>query len=498
MWEEIQPVDRPIEKYDYTCYVVDGRGKQIVINSPVTVGQKVDNAFTIYSDHSIYVKKNGNEEVYVNGYKLHDGQKCQAMSGSVIWCGNPARVYRVYMYCRRKQMSLELRVRFNPAETRLTQDIDIKSACRITTESREYEAYNNANNTEIIVSEVYPERYITGIADSYVVTVKEEVSPEERQDFLYRFTTKYNEYAYALEQLKKLDYIFSKRELLGVNGTWYQYLSEGYFPSISFDEKSLVDALEERRVVDNTDMAGCNNLDWAKADSLFRDVAYELMQFHKMGLVFAGLDGDHIHVNENMDSAKLVYDIVSDTEFMSGTTTAAADVYRLGTIMCKALDRSYAENITGWGIADQYWKNLSIKCPDYVVETLQKAVISDARYRLQSMEEFMRDMRWEMKEPECKDFEWKKPEIKVLKIPGPETTKVEIREPESKAPAWSELGWKEFETLRPLDFGDFPSPTDNEDIPKSVFTGYMYGCPLAKTIPGEQYVRTTEVIDYDR
>ena len=457
MLDESQLGKIPFTVYEYTSYIVDGSGKQTVINSPVSAGQRVDKAFIIYSDRSIYVQKSGREDVYVNGYRLHDGQWCQAMSGSIIWCGNPARVYRMYMYCRRKQMSRNMLEWLLRREYSLTKHIGIGFLESKTAEFCVYHAYVDMCNVHYTVSEIYPERYLTRLADRYVVTVKEELSPEETYDFLYRFTTKYNEYAYALEQLKKLDYISSESDLLGINGTWFQLPLIGTTSWELVKEKSLAYALKERRMSGNkqTDMTKCINLDWEKADSLFRDVAYGLMQFHKRGMVFTGLDSEHIHVNEKMDSAKLVYDMVRDIELRSGTTTEASDVYRLGTIMCKALDHSYIENISNWGVTDQYWKNLSIKCPDYVVETLQKAVMLDVRYRIQNIEEFMHDMRWKMKEPKCKDFKWNEPDL------GPQFIV-------------------------------------HEDIQKSAFTGYMYGCPLAKTIPGEKYVRTTEVIDYDR
>lgn len=474
MWNGSTTDRMPFVKYEYTCFIVDERGKQTVINSPVTVGQKVDKAFTIYSDRSIYVQKSGKEEVYVNGYRLHDGQKCQAMSGSFIWCGNPSRRYKVYMNCRQKQMRSEMWVRFGPMENSLSQDIYIRSFRGMTSEFREYEAYANADNMWCIISEVYPERYLTRLADGFVVTVKEELSPEESYDFLYRFTTKYNEYSYAVEQLKNCDYLYSKGELLGVNGTWYKCPSRASSNLIVFNEKSLDDALEEWRGEYNVDMAWFRNLDWTKADSLFRDVAYEVMQFHKRGMVFTGLDSNHIHVNENMDSAKLVYDMVSDIELMSGTATSASDVYRLGTIMCKALDHSYTGIISGCGVADRYWKNLSTKCPDYVVNTLQKAVIPDARYRIQNIEEFMCGMRWKMKEPKCKDFGWKKNECKESEREG-----LDFSYPRNTV------------YIPPApDYGDSSAP--------DFFTGLMYGCPLAKAIPGEKYMRTTEVIDYDR
>lgn len=204
------------------------------------------------------------------------------------------------------------------------------------------------------------------------------------------------EYIKMLEKFKNLDYIQNSFDFININGSCLRRVK-------NIKGNCLADILADKYNEDSSDVAEPYGLDWDTASKIFRDVAYALMQFHNNGLLFTGLNLRNIYAGQEMNCAKLVYDIGADLEIMKDKSNAADDVYRLGMIMCTALDSGFSDASEDSELLSKHLRFLSTKCPDYVMWALQRAIWPDAEYRTQTVYKFMQDMKWDIEEPRWKD-----------------------------------------------------------------------------------------------
>lgn len=204
------------------------------------------------------------------------------------------------------------------------------------------------------------------------------------------------EYIKILEKFKDLDYIQNNCDFININGSCLKRVK-------NIKGNCLIDILTDKSNEDLSDMDEPYGLDWDSANKIFRDVAYALMQFHDNGLLFTGLNLRNIYVGQKMNCAKLVYDIGTDLDIMKDKSDTAFDVYRLGMIMCMALDSGFSDASEDPEQLSKHLRFLSTKCPDYVMWALQRAIWPDAEYRTQTVHEFMQNMKWDIEEPQWKD-----------------------------------------------------------------------------------------------
>lgn len=218
----------------------------------------------------------------------------------------------------------------------------------------------------------------------------------EGNNALDRVDSGKGEYIKILEKFKNLDYIQNSCDFININGSCLRRVK-------NIKGNCLADILADKYNEDSSDVAEPYGLDWDTASKIFRDVAYALMQFHNNGLLFTGLNLRNIYAGQEMNCAKLVYDIGADLEIMKDKSNAADDVYRLGMIMCTALDSGFSDASEDSELLSKHLRFLSTKCPDYVMWALQRAIWPDAEYRTQTVYKFMQDMKWDIEEPRWKD-----------------------------------------------------------------------------------------------
>ena len=218
----------------------------------------------------------------------------------------------------------------------------------------------------------------------------------EENNALDRVGSGKGEYIKILEKFKNLDYIQNSCDFININGSCLRRVK-------NIKGNCLADILADKYNEDSSDVAEPYGLDWDTASKIFRDVAYALMQFHNNGLLFTGLNLRNIYAGQEMNCAKLVYDIGADLEIMKDKSNAADDVYRLGMIMCTALDSGFSDASEDSELLSKHLRFLSTKCPDYVMWALQRAIWPDAEYRTQTVYKFMQDMKWDIEEPRWKD-----------------------------------------------------------------------------------------------